>query len=189
MAQFNKFENAIDFSFWKDICEMHGQLLHYRRGDCFVHSGEVLRNVGWIVSGAFKHSLIDNNGNAKAVGFVFEGSILANYLSALYGRKMPTDIIALEDSDVLVIPASIMRERIIQDATLHIRFSDALFEQAYEHVLNDYRSTPEQRYRQLLARYLRLFEVVSLGEIASYLNISRRQLHRIREIVATETTK
>ena len=61
MAQFNKFENAIDFSFWKDICEMHGKLLHYRRGDCFVHSGEVLRNVGWIVSGAFKHSLIDNN--------------------------------------------------------------------------------------------------------------------------------
>lgn len=61
--------------------------------------------------------------------------------------------------------------------------------QAYEHTLNDYRSTPEQRYRQLLVRYPRLFEVVSLGEIATYLNISRRQLHRICEIIAAETAK
>ena len=111
------------------------------------------------------------------------------YISAMHGKKMPTDIIALEESDVLVIPASMIRERLMSDPTLHIRFSDALFEQAYEHVLNDYRYTPEQRYRQLLMRYPSLFEVVSLGEIATYLNISRRQLHRIREIIVAETAK
>ncbi len=77
----------------------------------------------------------------------------------------------------------------MSDPTLYIRFLDALFEQAYEHMLNDYRSTPEQRYRQLLSRYPRLFDVVSLGEIATYLNISRRQLHRIRETIAAETAK
>ena len=102
-------------------------------------------------------------------------------------KKIPTDIIALEDSDVLVIPTSMIRERLMSDPTLHIRFLDALFEQANGPVLNDYRSTPEQRYRQLLARYPRLFELVSLGEIATYLNISRRQLHRIRETVAGYT--
>lgn len=37
--------------------------------------------------------------------------------------------------------------------------------------------------------YPRLLEVVSLGEIATYLNISRRRLHRIREIIAAETAK
>lgn len=189
MAPFNAFEEAIDFSFWRKICEEHGKLRHYRRGEYFVRAGEVIRNVGWIVSGGFKHSLIDNSGNSKAVGFVFEGSILANYLSAMLGRKMPTDIMALEESDVLVIPASLIRERLIYDPTLHIRFAEALFEQAYEHTLNDYRSTPEQRYRQLLVRYPRLFDVVSLGEIATYLNISRRQLYRIRETIAAETAK
>ena len=91
MAQFNAFEEAIDFSFWKELCGMPDQ-------------------------------------------------------------KVPTDIIALEDSDVLVIPTSMIRERLMSDPTLHIRFLDALFEQAYGHVLNDYRSTPEQRYRRLLAR-------------------------------------
>ncbi len=118
---------------------------------------------------------------------MFEGSVLANYISSMHGKKIPTDIIALEDSDVLVVPASIIRERLTLDPTLYIKFLDALFGQAYEQVLNTYRSTPEQRYRQLLARYPRLFDLVSLGEIATYLNISRRQLHRFRESVATDT--
>lgn len=188
MAQFNAFENALDFAFWRQLCEKHGILRHFRRGEYFARMGEVLRNAGWIVSGGFKHSLIDNSGNAKTVGFVFDGSILANYVSSMHGKKIPTDIIALEDSDVLVIPSSLIRERLMFDPTLYIKFLDALFEQAYEQVLNNYRSTPEQRYRQLLARYPRLFDLVSLGEIATYLNISRRQLHRFRETIAANTT-
>lgn len=187
MAQFNAFEEAIDFSFWREICEKHGTLRHFRRGEYFARTGEVLRNAGWIVSGGFKHSLIDDSGNAKTVGFVFEGSVLANYISSMHDKKMPTDIIALEDSDVLIIPASMIRERLMSDPTLYIKFMDALFEQAYGQVLNVYRSTPEQRYRHLLSRYPRLFELVSLGEIATYLNISRRQLHRIRETIAENT--
>lgn len=188
MAQFNAFENALDFSFWRQLCEKHGILRHFRRGEYFARMGEVLRNAGWIVSGGFKHSLIDNSGNAKTVGFMFDGSILANYVSSMHGKKIPTDIIALEDSDVLVIPSSLIRERLMFDPTLYIKFLDALFEQAYEQVLNNYRSTPEQRYRQLLARYPRLFDLVPLGEIATYLNISRRQLHRFRETIAANTT-
>lgn len=188
MAQFNAFEEAIDFSFWRDLCEKHGKLRHFKRGEYFVRTGEVVRNAGWIVSGGFKHSLIDNSGNAKTVGFVFEGSVLANYISSMHGKKIPTDIIALEDSDVLVIPASLIRERLMLDPTLYIKVLDALFEQEYEQVLNNYRSTPEQRYRQLLSRYPRLFDLVSLGEIATYLNISRRQLHRFRETIAANTT-
>ena len=180
---FNAFEEAIDFSFWKELCEKHGMPRHFRRGEYFAHTGEVLKNAGWIVKGGFKHSLIDNSGNAKTVGFVFEGSVLANYISSMHGKRMPTDIIALMDSDVLVIPASQIRERLMFDPTLYIKFLDALFEQAYEHTLNNYRYTPEQRDRQLLARYPRLFDLVSLGEIATYLNISRRQLHRFRETI------
>ena len=186
-SRFNIFEEALDFSFWRELCEKHGTMRHFRRGEYFARTGEVLRNAGWIVSGGFKHSLIDNSGNAKTVGFVFEGSVLANYISSMHGRKMPTDIIALEDSDVLVISASLIRERLMFDPTLYIKFMDALFEQAYGQVLNNYRSTPEQRYRQLLARYPRLFDLVSLGEIATYLNISLRQLHRFRESTAANT--
>lgn len=181
MARFNQFEEAIDFSFWKEICEKHGSLQHFSRGDYFVHAGNVLRQVGWIISGGFKHSLIDNDGNNKTVGFVFESSVLANYISTALGRKMPTDIIALEDSEVLVVPTSVMKERLVYDPTLNISFVQALFDQAYNHILENYRFSPEQRYCSLIERYPRITELVTLRELASYLNISYRQLHRIRE--------
>lgn len=92
--------------------------------------------------------------------------MLANYLSAMLGKQMPTDIIALEDSEVLIIPARLLRERLLLDPTLNTRFVQALFEQSYEHILNDYRYTAEQRYIQLYKRYPRIFDIVSLGEIA-----------------------
>lgn len=97
---------------------------------------------------------------------------------------MPTDIIAIEDSEVFVISSELMRDRLICDPTLHISFTQALFDQAYDHILNTYCFSPEQRYRQLVQRYPRIFDLVSLGEIASYLNISSRQLHRIRKSIA-----
>ena len=99
---------------------------------------------------------------------MFEGAVLANYISSMHGKKIPTDIIALEDSDVLILPAWMIRERLMFGPTFYIKFLDALFEQAYEQWLNNYRSTPEQRYCQLLARYPQLFNLVTLGEIATF---------------------
>lgn len=72
-SRFNIFEEALDFSFCRELCEKHGTMRHFRRGEYFARMGEVLSKSGWIVSGGFKHSLIDNSGNAKTVGFVFEG--------------------------------------------------------------------------------------------------------------------
>ena len=46
MAQFNAFEEALDFSFWREICEEYGKLRHFRRGEYFVSAGEVMRRVG-----------------------------------------------------------------------------------------------------------------------------------------------
>lgn len=42
--------------------------------------------------------------------------------------------------------------------------------------------------KQLLERYPHLLDIVSLGEIATYLNISCRQFHRIRESISTDNS-
>ena len=99
MEKFNDFERDIDFAFWKNICESHGELRHFRRGECFVHSGEELKFCGWIKTGGFKHTLTDSEGNHKVVGLVFRNAVLANYSATMFNRPITTDIIALEDSD------------------------------------------------------------------------------------------
>lgn len=146
MPQFNTFERALDFSFWRETCEKYGTLSHFSRGDYFAHAGKPLLWVGWIISGGFKHSLIDSSGNMKAVGFVFEGTVLANYLCTIVGQIMPTDIIALEDSEVWTVPIETIRPILISHHNLNLRFAQALFEQAYEHILNDYRYTPKELF-------------------------------------------
>lgn len=181
MVKFNAFEKSIDFSFWKEICEKYGKPQQVCRGEYFVHSGVVMKNVGWILSGGFKHSLTASDGSNKTVGFVFADSILANYESVMLAKKMQTDIIALEDSEVIVAPAKILRERLLCDPTLHTRFIQALFEQLYEQFLDFYRYTPEQRFTRLLERCPLIVNLVPYSEIASYLNISRRQFQRIRD--------
>ncbi|MDE7413524.1 MAG: hypothetical protein K2N05_07030 [Muribaculaceae bacterium] len=57
----------------------------------------------------------------------------------------------------------------------------ALFEQLYHQFLEFSNLTTAQRYLRLLDRYPWITEIASYKDIASYLNISRRQLQRIRE--------
>ena len=94
---------------------------------------------------------------------------------------MRTDIIALEDSEVIVIPAKIMREKLNHNHGLNMNLMMGLFEQLYDQFLDFCSRTPAQRDLRLLDRYPRIIEIASYGDIASYLNISRCQIQRIRE--------
>ena len=86
--------------------------------------------------------------------------------------KMRTDIIALEDSDVIVIPAKIMREKLNGDHELNMNLMMGLFEQLYDQFLEFSNLTPAQRYLRLVDLYPLITEIASYGDIASYLNIS-----------------
>ena len=48
MTKFNDFEKNIDFSFWKELCHTKGKLRSYRRGECFAHTGDIIKRVGWV---------------------------------------------------------------------------------------------------------------------------------------------
>jgi CRP-like cAMP-binding protein len=180
MSGFNAFEKSIDFSLVRELCCNEGTLTRYRKGEHFATAGEIIKRVAWIKTGSFRHSLIDHDGTEKSVGFVFSGSMLANYISAVMKRPLPTSITAIEDSEVYEVAVSRFRELLFNDPTFSLTLAQGLFAQAYEIILDRYRNTPRQNYELLLSRCPKLFELVPLNEIASYLNISRRQLHRWR---------
>ena len=50
----------------------------------------------------------------------------------MHTTKMRTDIIALEDSEVIIIPAKIMREKLNLDHKLNMHLMMGLFEQLYD---------------------------------------------------------
>ena len=176
-----------DFSLCKEVFETFGERRLIGRGEYFARSGEVMENAGWIVSGGFKYSLTSSDRNNRVIGFSLGDSLLLDYESVMHSTKMRTDIIALEDSEVIIIPAKILREKLNLDHELNMNLMMGLFEQLYDQFVEFGSHIPAQRYLQLLDRYPRITDIASYGDIASYLNISRRQLQRIREIIALGT--
>ena len=171
--------NTIDFSIRKEVFEKFGERRLIGRGEYFARSGEVMEYAGWIVSGGFKYSLMSSDGNDKVIGFSLGDSLLIDYESVMHSTKMRTDIIALEDSEVIVIPAKILREKLNRNQELNMNLMMWLFEQLYDQFVEFSSHTPAQRYLRLLDRCPRITKIASYGDIASYLNISRRQLQRI----------
>ena len=126
---------------------------------------------------------MSSDGNNRVIGFSLDDSLLIDYDSVIHSTKMRTDIIAHEDSEVIVIPAKIMHEKLNRDHELNMNLMMGLFQQLYDQFLEFSNQTPAQRYLRLLHRYPRITEIASYGDIASYLNLSRRQLHRIRKFI------
>lgn len=127
MVKVNNTENSADLSYCKEMFEKFGERRLISRGEYFARSGEVIKYAGWIVSGGFKYSLMSSDGNNRVIGFSLNDSILICYESVMHSTKTRTDIIALEDSEVIVIPAKIMRERLNSDHELNMNLMMGLF--------------------------------------------------------------
>lgn len=174
---------TIENSFWREVCETYGSRKHFSPGDYFVHSGEQMSSVGWIVSGCFKYSLPTCDGNSKTIGFAVANSILADYRSVMYTENIETDIIAIDESEVVIAPAKAMYEWLITDPTLHIKFIQGIFDQLSNMFININCFTPKQRYLQLLDICPQIMRKQTKVDVASYLNISQRQLMRLANAV------
>ena len=105
IVNFNNMENTVDLSLCKEMFEKFGERRLLSRDEYFVRSREVMEYAGWIVSGGFKYYLTSSDGNNRVIGFSLDDSLLIDYESVMHTTKMRTDIIALEDSEVIVIPA------------------------------------------------------------------------------------
>ena len=83
------------------------------------------------------YSLMASDGNNRVIGFALDDSLLIYYESVMHSTKMRTDIIALEDSEVIVIPAKIMREKLNRDHELDDGASGANQTNMYGIIRND----------------------------------------------------
>lgn len=176
---FDNNQKNILASLWGQIFEKYGELRHFNCGEHFIHSGEIMNNVGWIASGNFKHSQLLHNGSIKIIGFSLVNAILSDYESIMNHKAVSADIIALEDAEVIIAPSTSMRELLIEDPTFHIKYIQSLYVDVHEKLLDFTVNTPEQRLTLLLLHHPHITDKVPLEEIASYLGVSLRQTQRI----------
>ena len=182
MARINDFMTKIDLSELREYIMRNGTTVQHRRGSDLCRKGEVCRNVGIVISGYFKYTAIASDGEECVTGFSFKDEIVTDYVcSFLFNRPSFTSITAGADATVLQVPISAIREHLKEHHPGFVaETSSVLLREAYSRYIDLHTLTPEERYNELCKRDKCDLREVALQEIASFLTISRRQLHRIR---------
>ena len=80
-----------------------------KRGETLFNAGDEFKTVYAIRSGFFKTSVIDGEGREQVTGFSMSGELLG--LEAIGAGRHSGNAVALEDSQVCVMPFSLIEEK------------------------------------------------------------------------------
>ncbi len=141
------------------------------------------RYVGIVKSGYFKYVALNSKGDEVVTSFSFEDELVTDYVQGfLYRQPSLTSIVAGCDAEVLRVSIEDVRRFIIERNHGFVAgVSSILLQEAYCRYLNMLVKSSTERFNELVSRYQIDIQNLPIQEIASYLGISRRQLHRIRE--------
>ncbi|HLP21886.1 MAG TPA: Crp/Fnr family transcriptional regulator [Chitinophagales bacterium] len=158
----------------------------YKAKELFVKEGSISHEIGFINKGAFRtYYIID--GKEINTCFFFENDFVVDYDSMLAQTPSKYYIEAIEDSEVMLFSATVLRDAYNKSHNWE-RFGRLMAEQTYrmstERVESFLFMNGEERYLQLLEKQPTLFERVPLYHIASYLGIERETLSRLRRKIA-----
>lgn len=183
-SQFNSYIDNIDTDFWQNLCKSRGLLRHYDKGEAFVTAGEVGRYIGYVESGTLKYVCYSSDGSPHVVGLEFAGHFVCDFPGSLYLLKSRCSIITTVPCEIYCIPsnevAKLMRtddkvRQVVESTTREVFYA------LYDRHVDLYSKTPQQRYDELLRLDPNLFQLFSLKDIASLLNITPTHLSRLRK--------
>ncbi|WP_300301826.1 Crp/Fnr family transcriptional regulator [uncultured Muribaculum sp.] len=184
MAKFNTYIEHPEIGSWRDLCVNEGELCRYTKGKEFVSIGRVARYIGYVKSGTLKYIAYDDSGAEHIVGLEFAGEFVADFPFSLRGEPSRVAIVADSVCEIYQYSVRELTERLKSDAGLSelvTKSTELLFSQTYDRYIALYCQSPEKRYYNLIANHPDLFELFSLKDIASFLNVTPTYLSRIRK--------
>ncbi len=181
---FNTYIEHIDLNAWREICVNRGTLRHFAKGEEFVSIGEVAHNIGFIKSGTLKYIARAEDGTEHVMGLEFSEEFVADWPFCIYGLKAKLAIVAVSDCEIYCIQTKeiigmINSDPNFKDNVMHV--TEAVFTTVYDRYIDLYVKTPQQRYDELVSRHHDLFQLFSLKDITSFLNITPTHLSRLRK--------
>lgn len=183
--KFNTYIDNINPEFWRELCVGKGKLCFYEVGEDFVSVGSVGRYIGYIKSGACKYVAYSEEGTEHTVGLIFPGEFVADFPFCFYRMPARVSIVATKPSEIYVVSASEIAHNLTTDEELRLivmRSTEALFSTTYDRYIALYTESAAQRYKELISKHPELFDVFSLKDIASFLNITPTHLSRFRKL-------
>jgi CRP/FNR family transcriptional regulator, anaerobic regulatory protein len=153
----------------------------------FIHSGEIQKTIGFVVSGLLRAFYIDNNGSEITIRFTRENGYATDYPAFISKTPSKYYIQCLEPCVIINLSHEYIQNgyekykglerfgRLIAEEVLKSqqkRIESFLFENAEQRYLNFIKENPD------------LFNRVSLSYLSTFLGIERPSLSRIRKKIA-----
>jgi CRP-like cAMP-binding protein len=162
----------------------HFQHLEYPKNYFLLKKGRPCKYLWFLVGGAVRYFYTDEAGKDSNVWFSFDNDIVTDAPSFVSQQPSNESIQLLEDSELYAIE----RNNLYNLSKKHHSFAlwyISLVEKHYVFQIEERTGdlqflNAKQRYEKLLAQFPHIGNRISLGHIASYLNITQETLSRIR---------
>ncbi|MCM1349177.1 MAG: Crp/Fnr family transcriptional regulator [Firmicutes bacterium] len=181
---FNTYIQHIDSEAWREVCVSKGEPRRYAKGEEFVTAGKVGRYFGFILSGTLKYVAYSQDGTEHVMGLVFGDGFVADWPFCLYGKKAKLSIVAVSDCEIHRISTDTLKELIAADSNFKdivTHSTEELYATVHDRYVALYTQSPKERYNELISQHPDLFDLFSLKDIASFLNITPTHLSRLRK--------
>ena len=184
IKEFNTYLEGIDSEFWSRLCREEGELRKYKRGEELVTINTVAKFLGLIKSGSAKYIAYTSDYDERIVGLETVDGFIASWPYCFHGIPSVVTIKANSELEIYSLPISKIKElaKINLDVERQIaQANEQLFYTAYERLLSLHTQSPKERYKALLEKCPKIFEIFDLKDIASFLIITPTHLSRLRK--------
>lgn len=166
--------------------DLMGQLvfIEYPKNYFLLKEGRVCRHLWILVSGSSKYFVVNKSGKLMNVWFSFETDFITNIYSFSSQTPSRENIQLTEDSSIFYIGYDQIHALLDKHHSFALWYI-SLLKKMYiplveERVFDLQFLSAKERYDKLLLTHPDISQRISLGNIASYLNISPETLSRIR---------
>jgi CRP-like cAMP-binding protein len=164
----------------------HFQYMEYPKNYFLLKPGKPCKNIWFMTKGAVRYFYTNDQGKEINTWFSIDTQIIADTPSFVKQEPSQESIQLLEDSGMYSIEYAALQSLINKHHSFALWFIK-LVELHYVSQIEDRIADlqfldAKQRYQKLLNHYPDITNRVSLGNIASYLNITQETLSRIRAV-------
>lgn len=160
------------------------QHFEYPKNYNLLKQGKVCKYLWFLSKGAVRYFYTDKEGKESNVWFSFENDFITDTCSFVQQIPSYETIQLLEDSELIAIDYNSIQTLLQKHhsfALWYIKLVEKHYISQIEDRINDLQFlSAKQRYEKLLLQFPHITNRVSLGHIASYLNITQETLSQIR---------
>lgn len=159
------------------------KLVRVSKKQFVIQPGFIAKHRMYILKGAFRSYIIDEKGNDHTIQFAIEDWWISDYNSYIYQSPATQFVVALEDSFVLQIDHDMEQQLKASSHELETLFRIMAEKSAAfyaRRITANLTQNAEERYNEFVEKFPKVLQRLPQYALASYLNMTREFLSKIR---------